>query len=46
MMPDCQPTRKRQKLTFFLGLFNAFRELTLDASPVGVLLKTQKFLTR
>jgi hypothetical protein len=41
MMPDCQQTRKLQKLTFFLGLFNAFRELTLDASRVGVLLKTQ-----
>jgi len=28
-----------QKLTFFLGLFAVIRELTLDASRVGVLLK-------
>jgi hypothetical protein len=38
-MLDCQRTWNFQKLTFFLGLFGVIRELTLDASRVGVLLK-------
>jgi hypothetical protein len=42
MMPDCQQAWNFQKLTFFLRLFDFIGELTLDASPVDVLLKTQK----
>lgn len=42
MMQDCQQSRNRQKLTFFLGLFDAIRVLTLDVSRVAVLLKAQK----
>jgi hypothetical protein len=38
-MADCQRMWNFQKLTFFLGLFGVIRELTLDASRVGVLLK-------